>query len=110
MRELIRTAHGLPHELVFAGGVFDSYAADGYISVNPRTTLIPFLRNMLEQLIRGATSRGSSIPMIDCGAAVLPAVVGELYDIGYRVFSLPKNQYASVRLMLGQRAPEVCHE
>lgn len=110
VRELIRTAHGLPHELVFAGGVFDSYAADGYISVNPRTTLIPFLRNMLEQLIRGATSRGSSIPRIDCGAAVLPAVVGELYDIGYRVFSLPKNQYASVRLMLGQRAPEVCHE
>jgi pyruvate, orthophosphate dikinase len=109
MHEIIRTSHGYPNELLFADGVFDSYAQDGCIAVSPRSTLKPFLRDLLDRLIR--SSRGSTNRIgVDCGAAVNPSFVGELYDAGYRTFSIPSTQHASTRLTLGQRATEVPHD
>jgi pyruvate,orthophosphate dikinase len=106
MNEIIRTSHGYPNELLFADGVFDSYAQDGCIVVSPRRTLKPFLRELLERLIQRDSGASDRIG-VDCGAAVNPSFVGELYDSGYRTFSIPSTHHASTRLTLGQRAAEV---
>jgi pyruvate,orthophosphate dikinase len=106
LHEIIRTSHGFPNELLFADGVFDSYAQDGCIAVSPRSRLKPFLRDLLLRLIERGGGTGGRIG-VDCGAAVNPSFVGELYDSGYRTFSVPDTQHASTRLTLGQRATEV---
>jgi len=109
MHEIIRTSHGYPTELLSADGVFDSYVQDGSITLNPRSTLKPFLRDLLERLIQSNGGLRHRIG-VDCGAAVNLSLVGELYDVGYRTFSIPSTHYASTRLTLGQRAARVRHD
>jgi pyruvate,orthophosphate dikinase len=105
LRELARSFHGFPEALSFADDVFDSYVADGYLCFNPRVELPDYLLEILRNLIRAAQAGPHHRVGIDCGSALAPAIVADLYDAGYRTFSVPSAQYASVRLMLAQRDP-----
>jgi pyruvate,orthophosphate dikinase len=105
LREITRSFHGLPEALSFADDVLDGYTTDGYIAVNPRLELPPYLLEVLLNLSAAARSRQGTRLGIDCGSAIAPAIVARLYDAGLRTFSVPLNQHAHMRLMLAQRAP-----
>lgn len=103
LREIVRTFHGFPEALSFADDVFDSYTTEGYMSVNPRFAITPFLYDALSKVVVDSRGKKGIRLGIDCGSAVAPTIVGQLYDAGYRTFAVPPNQYASMRLMLAQR-------
>jgi pyruvate,orthophosphate dikinase len=105
LREITRTFHGFPDGLSFADDVFDSYAAEGYVAVNPKTDLAPFLLQGLANVVASARDKQGVRLGIDCGSAVAPAIVEKLYSAGYRSFSVFANQYPVMRLMLAQLRP-----
>lgn len=108
LNELIRTSHGFPGELVYAGDVFEEYRSDGFMRTNPRATLKPWLRDPIVAL-NASAAHGARVA-IDCGTAASLDIVQELYRAGCRTFSVSAVQHQRYRLLLGQWAAETGHE
>lgn len=101
--ELIRTFHGWPDELSFSADVFDKYEVAGNFSHSPLRTLKGFLLSALSQLAVAARDRQWHV-VLEMGAAPATEVIGELYGLGYRQFSVPPERIEALRLCLGHVA------
>lgn len=103
IRDVIRNFHGYPHALSLGDEVFEDYAAEGYLGLNPRESLDPVLRSALQDLADG---QDKTQVVVDCGtgSGTALALIGELYMLGFRSFSVPSGDLSAVRLSLGQIA------
>jgi pyruvate,orthophosphate dikinase len=104
IREVIRTYYGYPGALSFGDDVFESYVADGYLRLNPRTNLGTHLRAVLERFVDVARSHPKLRVGVECGEGAALALIEDLYATGLRTFSVPLQPLSGVRLALGQRA------
>ena len=109
IRELIRTWYGYPSALSFGDDVFESYVSDGHLAHNPRTSLGTHLRETLGRLMAAARSSPGLKLGVDCGEGAAMSLVHDLYEVGFRTFSVPLQSSASVRLALGQLAARTAH-
>jgi pyruvate,orthophosphate dikinase len=110
IRELIRTWYGYPSALSFGDDVFESYVADGHLAHNPRTSLGTNLKETLGRLMAAARSSPGLNLGVDCGEGAAMSLVNDLYEVGFRTFSVPLQSSASVRLALGQLAARTAHK
>lgn len=103
IRDVIRNFHGYPNALSLGDEVFEDYAAEGYLGHNPRTSLDPVLRSALQGLV---SSQDKTEVVVDCGSGsgTALALIGELYTLGLRSFSVPPGDLSAARLSLGQLA------
>jgi pyruvate,orthophosphate dikinase len=100
---IVRSAYAFPSELFSAQGSFASYLARGSLTIDPQTTLAPFLETSLGKLIR---STGPERVGAILGAASPRDAASTLYALGYRRFAVLAGARERLRLHLGRTAAE----
>ena len=107
IRALIRSYFGFPSALSLAGEVWEEQVASGAMAVNPTASIAADLRSALNRFVTDTSSVAGSRVGADCGIGVGPTIARQLYDCGFRTFSVADSETASIRLLLGQFASEV---
>ncbi|WP_082060928.1 pyruvate, phosphate dikinase [Pseudomonas abietaniphila] len=103
MDQIVRSSHGFLAERYFSSACFDEFLQQGVMSRNPRSALKPFLKDLLAQLGTQAAQADACVG-VDCALASDLDLVQALYQLGYRHFGIPLQQWQLVRLRLGQAA------